>query len=329
MEYKDYYKILGVARGASADEIKKAYRKLARKYHPDVSKEKNAEQRFKEINEANEVLQDPDKRAAYDQLGPDWQQGQSFRPPPGWGHQGGGFRRGPSGHSGHPGGPSAGDFNDGGDFSDFFSSLFGRSRGGMGAGQAGEAFRGRGQDHEARVMIDLEDSFTGATRSVTLRVPEVDDEGVRRDRLRELQVRIPKGIRAGQKIRLAGQGGPGFGGGPGGDLLLEVEFAPNRIYRADGRDLHVTLPVTPWEAALGATVKVPTPGGIVEVSIPEGTQPGRKLRLKGRGIPGDPAGDTYLTIEIVTPPADTPRAREIYESMAREMPFDPRRALGV
>ena len=178
-------------------------------------------------------------------------------------------------------------------------------------------------------MIDLEDSFSGATRSVTLRVPEVDDEGVRRERLRELQIRIPKGIRAGQKIRLASQGGPGFGGGPAGDLLLEVEFSPNRIYRADGRDLHVTLPVTPWEAALGATVKVPTPGGIVEVSIPEGTQPGRKLRLKGRGIPGDPAGDAYLTIEIVTPPADTPRAREIYESMAREMPFDPRRALGV
>lgn len=318
MEYKDYYKILGVSRGASADEIKKAYRKLARKYHPDVSKEKDAEPRFKEINEANEVLQDPDKRAAYDQLGPDWQQGQAFRPPPGWG-QGGGFRRS----------TSSAEFSDGADFSDFFSSLFGRSRGGMGSGHASEAFRGRGQDHEARVTIELDDSFTGATRSVTLRVPEVDDEGVRRERLRELQIRIPKGIRAGQKIRLAGQGGPGFGGAQAGDLLLEVEFAPNRIYRPDGRDLHVTLPVTPWEAALGATVKAPTPGGIVEVSLPEGTQPGRKLRLKGRGIPGDPAGDAYLTIEIVTPPADTPRAREIYESMAREMPFDPRRALGV
>ena len=319
MEYKDYYKILGVPRGASADEIKKAYRKLARKYHPDVSKEKNAEQRFKEINEANEVLQDPDKRAAYDQLGPDWQQGQSFRPPPGWG-QSGGFRR--STHTGS-------DFGDGADFSDFFSSLFGRSRGGMGGSQGSEGFRGRGQDHEARVMIDLEDSFTGATRSVTLRVPEVDDDGVRRDRMRELQIRIPKGIRAGQKIRLAGQGGPGFGGAKAGDLLLEVEFAQNRIYRPDGRDLHVTLPVTPWEAALGATVKAPTPGGVVEVGIPPGTQPGRKLRLKGRGIPGEPAGDEYLTIEIVAPPADTPRARELYESMAREMPFDPRRTLGV
>lgn len=318
MEYKDYYKILGVSRGASADEIKKAYRKLARKYHPDVSKEKDAELRFKEVNEANEVLQDPDKRAAYDQLGPDWQQGQSFRPPPGWG-QSGGFRRT----------TSSTEFGEGADFSDFFSSLFGRSRGGTGSGHANEAFRGRGQDHEARVVIELDDSFNGATRSVTLRVPEVDDEGVRRERMRELQIRIPKGIRAGQKIRLAGQGGPGFGGGQAGDLLLEVEFAPNRIYRPEGRDLHVTLPVTPWEAALGATVKAPTPGGIVEVSVPEGTQPGRKLRLKGRGIPGDPAGDAYLTIEIVTPPADTPRAREIYESMAREMPFDPRRALGV
>ena len=321
MEYKDYYKILGVARGATADDIKKAYRKLARKYHPDVSKEKDAEQRFKEVNEANEVLQDPEKRAAYDQLGPDWQQGQSFRPPPGWG-QAGGFRRSNQG-------TGQGDFGDGADFSDFFSSLFGRSRGGMGGSHGGEAFRGRGQDHEARVTIDLEDSFTGATRSVTLRVPEVDDDGVRRDRMRELQIRIPKGIRAGQKIRLAGQGGPGFGGAKPGDLLLEVEFASNRIYRPEGRDLHVSLPVTPWEAALGATVKAPTPGGVVEVSIPPGTQPGRKLRLKGRGIPCEPPGDEYLTIEIVTPPADTPRARELYESMARERPFDPRRALGV
>lgn len=326
MEYKDYYKILGVPRSASADDIKKAYRKLARKYHPDVSKEKDAELRFKEVNEANEVLQDTEKRAAYDQLGPDWQQGQSFRPPPGWG-QSGGFRRPPG-----AGGQGSGDFAEGADFSDFFSSLFGRSRGGAGNGHS-ESFRSRGQDHEARVMIDLEDSFSGATRSVTLRVPEVDDQGIRRERLRELQVAIPKGIRAGQKVRLAGQGGPGYGGGPAGDLLLEVEFAPHRIYKTDGRDLQVTLPVTPWEAALGATVKAPTPGGVVEVGIPKGTQPGRKLRLKGRGIPGSgpatPPGDIYLTIEIVTPPADTARARELYESMAREMPFDPREALGV
>ena len=320
MEYKDYYKILGLARGASADEIKKAYRKLARKYHPDVSKEKDAEERFKEINEANEVLQDPDKRAAYDQLGPDWQQGQSFRPPPGWG-QGGGFRRSASSH---PGGPSAGDFNDGGDFSDFFSSLFGRSRGGMGAGQAGEAFRGRGQDHEARVMIDLEDSFSGATRSVTLRVPEVDDEGVRRERLRELQIRIPKGIRAGPKIRLASQGGPGFGGGPAGDLLLEVEFSPNRIFRADGRDLHVDLPLAPWEAALGAVVPVELPGGALKVRVPAGAQGGGTLRLRGKGIPGTPPGDVILVLQIVLPPADTPKARELYATMARELDFDPR-----
>ncbi len=322
VEYKDYYKILGVARNASADDIKKAYRKLARKFHPDVSKEKDAEVRFKEINEANEVLQDPDKRAAYDQLGADWQQGQSFRPPPGWG-QGPGFRRSTGG-----GAEFGGDATD---FSEFFSSLFGRSRGGMGGmgGRGGEAFQGRGQDHEAKVTIDLEDSFAGATRSVSLRVPDVDEHGGRRERLRELQVRIPKGIREGQKIRLAGQGGPGFGSGKAGDLLLEIAFAPHRFYRADGRDLHVTLPVTPWEAALGATVKAPTPTGVVEVSIPPGSQPGRKLRLKGRGLPGEPAGDLYLSMEIVAPPADTPRARELYEAMAKDVPFDPREALGV
>jgi curved DNA-binding protein len=316
VEFKDYYKILGVARNASAADIKKAYRKLARKFHPDVSKEKDAEVRFKEINEANEVLQDPEKRAAYDQLGADWQQGQSFRPPPGWG-QGAAFRR-----------STSSDFGDASDFSEFFSSLFGRSRGGM-AGRGGDGFRGRGQDHEARVRIDLDDSFTGATRSVSLRVPELDDHGGRRDRMRELQVRIPKGIREGQRIRLAGQGGPGFGGGQAGDLLLEVEFAPHRLYRVEGRDLHLTLPVAPWEAALGAKVKAPTPTGVVEVSVPKGSQPGRKLRLKGRGLPGEPPGDLYLSIEIVAPPADTPRARELYEAMAKDVAFDPRRELGV
>ncbi|MGE0313246.1 MAG: DnaJ C-terminal domain-containing protein [Lautropia sp.] len=308
MEYKDYYRILGVPRSASADDIKKAYRKLARKYHPDVSKEANAEARFKEINEASEVLQDPDKRAAYDQLGSGWQQGQSFRPPPGW-NSGPGMR----GESGNP------------DFSDFFANLFG---GGRSSGQ-GAQFRSRGQDHEARILIDLEDSFTGATRSVTLRVPEVDARGVQQDRVRQLEVRIPRGIKEGQKIRLAGQGGTGSAGGAKGDMLLEVGFKPHPFYRADGRDLYVTLPVAPWEAALGATVKAPTPAGVVEVGIPPGSSSGRKLRLKGRGIPGEPAGDTYLLLEVVVPAAETARAKELYATMAKELAFEPRKALGV
>ena len=310
MEYKDYYKILGVPRNAAADDIKKAYRKLARKYHPDVSKEANAEARFKEINEASEVLQDAEKRAAYDQLGAGWQQGQSFRPPPGW--QGG--ARGAAD-------PASADF------SDFFSNLFGS--GGRSGHGAHQHFRSRGQDHEARILIDLEDSFSGATRSVTLRVPELDPRGVQTDRVRQLEVRIPKGIKDGQKIRLAGQGGAGTAGGATGDMLLEVAFKPHPVYRPEGRDLYVTLPVAPWEAALGATIKAPTPAGVVEVSIPPGSGSGRKLRLKGRGIPGEPAGDTYLLIEVALPPADTPAAKALYEKMAKEMPFEPRKALGV
>ncbi len=310
MEYKDYYRILGVPRSASADEIKKAYRKLARKYHPDVSKEANAESRFKEINEASEVLQDAEKRAAYDQLGSGWQQGQSFRPPPGWQGLAGGMR---GGEAGNP------------DFSDFFSNLFG----GGSRGAQGAHFRGRGQDHEARILIDLEDSFTGATRSVTLRVPEIDARGVQHDRVRQLEVRIPRGVKEGQKIRLAGQGGPGSAGGAKGDMLLEIGFKPHPFYRPEGRDLYVTLPVAPWEAALGATVKAPTPAGVVEVGIPAGSGSGRKLRLKGRGIPGEPAGDTYLLIEVVVPAAETARAKELYAAMAKELAFEPRKALGV
>lgn len=314
MEYKDYYKILGVSRQATADEIKKAYRKLARKFHPDVSKEPNAEARFKEINEASEVLQDAEKRAAYDQLGAGWQSGQSFKPPPGW--QGGFGARGGAG-----GGAADADF------SEFFSNLFGQSRGG--APRGGSPFRSRGQDHEAKVMIDLDDTFTGATRSVTLRVPEIDANGLQHDRVRKLEVRIPKGVREGQKIRLAGQGGAGMAGGATGDMLLEIGFNPHPIYRPEGRDLYVTLPVAPWEAALGATAKAPTPAGVVEVNVPVGSRTGRKLRLKGRGIPGEPPGDLYLLLEIVAPPADSDRARELYETMARELAFNPRRELGV
>lgn len=308
MEFKDYYKILGVERSATEDEIKKAYRKLARKYHPDISKEKDAEARMKDINEAYEVLKDPEKRAAYDQLGAHYRGGQEFRPPPDWG-TGFEFSHGPFA---------------GADFSDFFNSLFG----GFGCTARG-GFRARGEDHHARILVDLEDAFHGATRMLTLRVPQFDPQGRLVTGERTLQVHIPKGIREGQVIRLAGQGAPGVGGGPAGDLYLEVHFNPHPIYRVDGRDLYVTLPVTPWEAALGATVKAPTPAGPVEVRIPAGSQSGRKLRLKGRGIPGDPPGDLYLVLEVILPPADSETAREVYRTMAERLAFNPRRGLGV
>ncbi|HWP00219.1 MAG TPA: DnaJ C-terminal domain-containing protein [Methylococcus sp.] len=307
MEFKDYYRILGVERSATEDEIKKAYRKLARKYHPDLSKEKDAEARMKEINEAYEVLKDPEKRAAYDQLGGRYRGGQEFRPPPDWG-TGFEFSHGPFASA---------------DFSDFFNSLFG------GFGRAGRGFHARGEDHHARILVDLEDTFHGATRMLTLRVPQMDPQGRLVTRERLLQVHIPKGIREGEMIRLAGQGAPGVAGGPAGDLYLEVHFNPHPIYRVDGRDLYVTLPLAPWEAALGATVKAPTPTGPVEVRIPAGSQNGRKLRLKGKGIPGDPPGDLYLVLEVVLPPADSEKAQEVYRSMAERLAFNPRRGLGV
>lgn len=309
MEFKDYYKILGVERSATEGEIKKAYRKLARKHHPDISKEKDAEARMKDINEAYEVLKDPEKRAAYDQLGAHYRSGQEFRAPPDWG-AGFEFSQGPFA---------------GADFSDFFNSLFG----GFGRAARGGGFRARGEDHHAPILVDLEDAFHGATRMLTLRMPQFDAQGRPVTGERVLQVHIPKGIREGQVIRLAGQGAPGVGGGPAGDLYLEARFNPHPIYRVDGRDLYVALPVTPWEAALGATVKAPTPAGPVEVRIPAGSQSGRKLRLKGRGIPGDPAGDLYLVLELVLPPADSETAREVYRTMAERLAFDPRRGLGV
>jgi len=314
MEFKDYYKIMGVARDATQDEIKRTYRKLARKYHPDVSKEADAEARFKELGEAYEVLKDAEKRAAYDQLGANYKGGQEFRPPPDWN----------AGFEFSGGGPSGGN---GADFSDFFASLFGRDFRAGGAGHApGHA---KGEDHHAKILIDLEDTYQGATRTITLRVPAVDAQGHVITKERVLNVTIPKGIREGQHIRLSGQGSAGRGEGKAGDLYLEVEFRTHPIYRVDGRDLYIDLPVTPWEAALGATVKVPTLGGIVELKIPEGSEPGRKMRLKGRGIPGDPPGDCYVILTIALPPANTEAAKELYRKMEKELNFNPRTKLGV
>jgi curved DNA-binding protein len=314
MQFKDYYQTLGVAREATPDEIKQAYRKLARKYHPDVSKERDAETRFKEIGEAGEVLRDPEKRAAYDAAGSQWQRESAagrerdFQPPPGWDA---GFEFSGRGDEG------------GGDHSDFFEALFGRAARGARARRP-EAHM-PGPDHHAKVLIDLEDAYRGAQRSISLRMPALDDQGHGVLQERTLDVNIPKGIREGQHLRLAGQGGPGLGAGaPAGDLYLDIAFKPHRLYRVDGRDVYLDLPVTPWEAALGASVAVPTPDGELELTIPQGSASGRKLRLKGRGIPGKTAGDFYVVLVVALPPADEPRARAAYEAFAAGFDFNPR-----
>lgn len=313
MEFKDYYSILGVEQGASDDDIRKAYRKLARKYHPDVSKESDAETRMRDVNEAYDVLRDAEKRQAYDNLAAGVSPEGGFQPPPGW-DEGFEFHRG----------AAAGDEAQ---FSEFFSSLFG----GRGARHGGrqQEFRTRGEDHHAAIEVDLEDAIKGATRDISLRSMQMDDQGRPHMQSRTLSVKIPAGVREGQYIRLAGQGMPGYGGGESGDLYLEVRFKPHPRYRAEGRDLYMTLPVAPWEAALGASVKAPTPGGTVEVSVPPGSGNGRKLRLRGRGIPGDPPGDLYLVLDLVLPPADSEAAKAAYRKLQQDLPFNPRRNLGV
>lgn len=309
MEYKDYYKTLGVARDADKDAIKRAYRRLARKYHPDVSKEADAEARFKEIGEAYEVLSDTEKRAAYDQLGANWRQGQDFRPPPDWQQR---YAAGGNGFGG---------FDGGADFSDFFDSLFGdASPFGHGGFRArGRRPAARGNDHRAEIRISLNEAFTGGSRTLNLG----DGQGG----TRKLRVKIPAGVGDGQTIRLSGQGAPGPGGA--GDLLLTVAIAPHPTLKLDGRDIHLELPITPWEAALGAQLKVPTLGGWVDMRIPAGAQSGQRLRLKGRGLPGKPPGSQLVTLKLVTPPANSDKARKLYEQMRRELPMNPRETLSI
>jgi curved DNA-binding protein len=314
VEFKDYYKVMGVARDATDAQIKQAYRKLARKYHPDVSKEKDAEARFKDVGEAYEVLKSPEKRAAYDQLGKDYRPGQDFRPPPNW----------DSGFEFSGAGPGPGDES----YSDFFDALFG-AQARVGRGRRGEAHPGRGEDHHAKVLLDLQASLSGGTRSFTLRMPEIDAEGRLVSKERTLNVQVPKGILAGQQIRLAGQGARAHGAGTPGDLYIEVDFQPDPLYRVDGRDIYLELPVAPWEAALGATVKTPTPGGNVDLKIPAGSHAGSKLRLKGRGIPAAQAGDFYVVLQIALPPANDDKAKAAYAALAAALPFNPRASLGV
>jgi len=315
MEFKDYYAALGVARDAGADEIKRAYRQMARKYHPDVSKEADAEERFKQIAEAYEVLKDPEKRAAYDSAGQRWQQrGTGHEPPPDW-NTGFEFR-----------GSDFGDAET--DHSDFFEALFGRQA--RAAAQARRTRAARGEDHHARMAVTVEDAYRGATRAFTLRMPALDADGNVHWQERQLEVKIPKGVRAGQHLRLAGQGSPGHGNAPAGDLYLELEFEPHPLYTVDGRDISVTLPVAPWEAALGASVRAPTPDGEVELTVPRGSAGGRKLRVRGRGIPAKPPGDLYFVLQIVVPPAGTPEIEQAYRTLAeRAAAFRPRAHLGV
>lgn len=316
MDFKDYYNIMGLERDASEDEIKRAYRKLARKYHPDVSKEAGAEALFKELGEAYAVLKDPEKRAAYDELGADWKAGQDFHPPPNWDV---GFEF------------SGGDYAGGAGTarSDFFESLFGHGFGSAQADRRHAGFHAHGEDHHAKVLIDLEDAYRGATRSITLRTPELDSTGHLTTKQRTLNIKIPKGVKQGQRIRLSGQGAAGLGKGRTGDLYLEVEFNPHSLFRVEGRDVYLDLPVAPWEAALGATVKAPTPDGPVDLKIPQGTTSGRKLRLQKRGIPGEPPGDLYVTPVITLPPADSDTAKQLYQKMQQELTYNPRSELGV
>ncbi|SAK60958.1 chaperone protein DnaJ [Caballeronia temeraria] len=302
MKYRDYYAAMGVPRSATEAEIKTAYRKLARKFHPDLNKDTNAEVRFKEIGEAYQVLKDPEKRAAFDALGTDLRDGEEIRP-----------RAQASDGFG-----SAGDTQDA---EDFFSDLFGKHARRPARSYAPEW---PGEDLHARVTVSLEDIYNGAQRTLSLQMPTIDDHGDITYQTRTLDVAIPTGILDGQRLRLAGQGGPGVGNAPRGDLFLEIEVDAPKRYRIDGRDVTTDLPLAPWEAALGAEVVVPTPSGDVTVTVPAGSSAGRRLRLKGRGIPGNPPGDFYVMLGIVLPPADTDAKRTAYAEMRKALDFDPR-----
>lgn len=322
MEYKDYYKILGVERSANEDQIKQAYRRLARKYHPDVSKEANAEDKFKDAQEAYEVLKDSEKRKAYDELGSNWKAGQEFRKPPGWDQNAHFYSRAQAGD-----GFAEEDMSG---FSDFFANIFGggaraQTRGFRGGDQFA-GFKQRGSDQHAKISIPLTEAFNGTTRTIQLQMPEVDNQGQVHQALRTIKINIPAGTLQGQQLRLAEQGAPGIGGAPAGDLYLAVDIQADPLFSLHGHDIYLTLPVTPWEAALGAEIKVPTLSGAVGMKLAAGVQAGQKLRLKGKGMPSKAhSGDQYVIVQIQAPPAQTDEQRQLYEKMAQVMPFNPRK----
>ena len=301
MEKVDLYKVLEVSKEASQDEIRRSYRRLARKYHPDVSKEKDAEARFKEIGEAYEVLRDPEKRAAYDALGTR-RPGEDFRPPPDWEFDHG-ARVDPDAHS------------------DFFEQLFG----GLGGRRA--SFRSRGFDTAGQVEVTLEEAFRGTERRLTMQRVAVDERGQPQPATQQLNVRIPAGVVDGQQVRVPAQGQPGVRGGPAGDLFLQVRLKPHRWFRAEGRDIWLDLPVTPWEAALGETVRVPTLGGRVDLKIPKGSQTDRQLRLRGRGLPGNPPGDQFVVLKVTAPAPTNAAGEALYRQLAAAVPANPRQAM--
>jgi len=320
MKYNDYYKILGVARDASADDIKKAYRKLARKYHPDVSKEKNAEESFKEVSEAYETLRDPEKRAAFDQLG-SHAAGQEFRPPPDWSQH---FA--PNFGTGSPFDQMGQAAFDDIDLADLLAGLTGRARG-RGGGRAG----GRegpipGPDYEAMVRITLEQAFHGTEIDLDLSVAEYDERGVAHRVPHRIKVRIPKGVIDGQKLRVPGKGGKGMQGAPPGDLYLDIQVQPHPLFRTSGQDLYVDLPLAPWEAVLGTSVELPTLAGAVSLRVPASTRAGQQLRLAGRGLsrPGGKSGDLFAIVAIVVPTAVNERERSLYRELSESSNFDPR-----
>ena len=307
MEFQDYYKLLNLNKNASQDDIKKAYRKLARKYHPDVSKEANAETKFKQIKEAYEVLKDPEKRAHYDQLGQHYKQGQGFEPPPGWQQQ-----RGAGVHSQH---------FDTNDFSDFFSSMFG----GGGPGFRQQSRPQRGQDQTTKMDVTLLEAFNGSSRQLNLQHQTINPKTAQPElHTKTINIKIPAGIKDGQSIRVTGQASPGYNGGPAGDLYIEIHVLNDKHFTLDGKNILLNLPITPWEAALGAEIEVPTMAGKVKLKIPEGSQTGKKMRLKGRGMPGKEPGDQIVILNIEIPVITNDEQRALYYQMAKTMDFNPR-----
>ena len=311
MKYKDYYEILGVPRDATADAIKKAYRKLAHKYHPDVSKDPKGEEKFKEVAEAYKTLKDAQARAAYDKLG-SHRPGEDFRPPPDWDQQ-------------FAGGDGNFSFEDI-DLSDLFAGLGGRGGGSRAGGQRGANFPIPGQDYEVAAPITIEDAYRGTELDLNLSVPEYDEQGRLRRVPLAFKARIPKGVTDGERLRLPGKGGKGLNGGANGNLYLNIALQPHPLYRATGHDLYLDLPLAPWEAALGASVEVPTLGGPVRLKVPAGTNTGQKLRLGKRGLPkrGEGEGDLFAIAQIVVPPALTEREKTLFKDLAQASTFNPR-----